>query len=567
MAQRLLERQLRATERSRGELQALLRLGSSLAATTDLDDLRRRSAGWLLATLRLRRVVLYGPSLNDEPWNDRVELGDPRPRGPSIEANATVRALPPIRRPEAQKETDHGLAVQAACVAEQEICRVLLDPGEEQPWTSARWRLVEGALAEIAPAIGGGLQIARLRWMADHDALTDLWNVRRVHDELRRAFRNARDGVHKLSLALIDIDDFKRVNDTYGHATGDELLREVAKVIRSSMPDGAIVGRTGGDEFLVGFPRTTKKAAEAALTTVIASIADTGFRVPHGEQIPVNLSYGIVAYPADSATLGGLLAEVDARLYESRFASETRELARELAGDDQAGGGSSYDVLIGLVTAVDRKDHYTGRHSELVAAAAKALAEATGLSNETCSAVRLGGLLHDVGKIGVPDSVLRKPGKLTAAEMDAMRSHVALGEAIVINVPHQVEVQQAIAYHHERFDGRGYPRGLPGPEVPLIGRIMAIADAFAAMTADRPYRKGLTVREARREIRTHASTQFDPVLAQRFVILDLEHLLAAPGEAGIAEPHAASGDGFGALATRGHPLAAPGRRELSDLTS
>ena len=185
--------------------------------------------------------------------------------------------------------------------------------------------------------------------------------------------------------------------------------------------------------------------------------------------------------------------------------------------DDQSKAPlSQFSLLDSLVNTIDHKDQYTKRHSEDVTTYALQLVAALGLSSETVNAVRVAGLLHDIGKIGVPDSILRKPGKLTPEEYEIMKGHVTLSSLIIHGLPHLNDILDAVAHHHERWDGKGYPKGLSGTDIPLLGRVMAVADAFSAMTLDRPYRAGLTVDEALCEIERGAGTQFDPDLAHLF---------------------------------------------------
>jgi putative nucleotidyltransferase with HDIG domain len=184
--------------------------------------------------------------------------------------------------------------------------------------------------------------------------------------------------------------------------------------------------------------------------------------------------------------------------------------------DDRPASGS-FDVLQGLVIAVDTKDRYTKRHSEDVARYAVFLAQRLGLDEETVASVRLSGLLHDIGKIGIPDTLLRKPSKLTAQEFDIFKQHVALGDAIVRDVPNLETVREGIRHHHERWDGRGYLQGLEGEAIPLIGRIMAVADAFSAMTTTRPYRKALPIEEALKRLGDAAGTQLQEELVSSFI--------------------------------------------------
>ena len=169
------------------------------------------------------------------------------------------------------------------------------------------------------------------------------------------------------------------------------------------------------------------------------------------------------------------------------------------------------------MAAVDNKDSYTHRHSDEVTEYALAIAAALGLSDETQRIVRVAGLLHDVGKIGVPGSILRKPGRLTSDDYEIMKQHTLLGELIIQEVPNLKEIRAAVVSHHERWDGSGYPRGLAGEAIPLLGRIMSVADAYSAMISDRPYRSGLTTDVAVAELRAGAGTQFDPTLVELFV--------------------------------------------------
>jgi putative nucleotidyltransferase with HDIG domain len=184
---------------------------------------------------------------------------------------------------------------------------------------------------------------------------------------------------------------------------------------------------------------------------------------------------------------------------------------------DQSQEGEAFSVLQGLVHAVDAKDHYTQEHSEVVTHAALLIAERLGLPDDMRHALRMGGMLHDVGKIGIPDSVLKKPGKLTAQEFEIMKQHVVLSELIVRGIPQPPGVLDAVSHHHERYDGRGYPYGKRGDQIPLLGRIMVVADAYSAMCIDRPYRKGLSWAEVRNELLRGAGTQFDPEIAVLFV--------------------------------------------------
>jgi HD-GYP domain-containing protein (c-di-GMP phosphodiesterase class II) len=228
------------------------------------------------------------------------------------------------------------------------------------------------------------------------------------------------------------------------------------------------------------------------------------------------VSGGLCRFPEDGRSVTELLAAAAATLQEARTSGGDRVvLARaDLA---EAVPITSFDVFQGLVLAIDGKDRYTKRHSEDVARYGVFLARLLGLDEERIEVIQVAGLLHDVGKIGVPDAVLRKPGRLTADEYEAVKQHVALGDLIVRDLPDIDEVRAGIRHHHERWDGRGYLHALTGEDIPLIARILAVGDAFSAMTTTRPYRKALDVREALTRLGDAAGTQLDEALVATFI--------------------------------------------------
>ncbi len=203
------------------------------------------------------------------------------------------------------------------------------------------------------------------------------------------------------------------------------------------------------------------------------------------------LSLGLATFPEHGAGKQRLIAAAVSAMREASASGGATIRTAGSVDHEQDQEGEAFSVLQGLVHAVDAKDHYTQEHSEVVTQAALLLAERLHLPEDMCHALRMAGMLHDVGKIGIPDSVLKKPGKLTNQEFEIMKQHVVLSELIVRGIPQPPGVLDAVAHHHERYDGRGYPYGKRGEEIPLIGRIMVVADAYSAMCIDRPYRKGL----------------------------------------------------------------------------
>jgi diguanylate cyclase (GGDEF)-like protein/putative nucleotidyltransferase with HDIG domain len=352
--------------------------------------------------------------------------------------------------------------------------------------------------------------------LAERDGLTGLLNHRAVHNRLESLIEA--DPASPLAVILMDMDGFKLINDTYGHPVGDLVLRHLAFVLSMTCPEGAVVGRCGGDEFMTVLPKTDVQAAGKMAEAIREAMVQRPMQAKDCTSLPIRLCFGV----ADTRGTGGsaisLVAAADSALYEGKHSGGDRvtlHLSPELEnGDDPT---IKFDILDGLVTAIDHKDRYTRRHSEDVTAHALLIVRELGLSDETFNAVRIAGLLHDIGKIGIPDSILRKPGRLTESEYEVMKGHVTLSALIIHGLPRLPDILDAVAYHHERWDGTGYPSGLCGEDIPLLGRVMAVADAFSAMTMDRPYRACMTKDEALNEIERGAGTQFDPELAHLFV--------------------------------------------------
>lgn len=348
------------------------------------------------------------------------------------------------------------------------------------------------------------------------DPLTGLLNHGAVVGDLVERLEAMRAADGQLGLSLIDIDNFRLLNDAHGHAAGDEVLIRVAGVIAAETGEASYVARYGPDEFLVVLTDASVDDMQAAVARVRAAISELTFQFGESEPLPVSVSVGICIYPehADSAT--ELLTAGALALREARASGgDSVRVARVAEERGQTSG--SFDVLQGLVIAVDTKDRYTKRHSEDVARYAVFLAKRIGIDPEQLQTIHLAGLLHDVGKIGIPDTLLRKPSSLTAQEYDIFKQHVALGDAIVRDVPDVELVRSGIRHHHERWDGRGYLHGLEGEEIPFLARILAVADAFSAMTTSRPYRRALPIEEALKRLGDAAGTQLQEELVSAFI--------------------------------------------------
>ncbi len=350
---------------------------------------------------------------------------------------------------------------------------------------------------------------------ADRDPLTGLLNHRAFQKRLQEEAAHAGRNRTTLGVAVLDLNNFKFFNDAYGHRTGDDVLRLVADTLRRSPTSCHTLSRFGGDEFALLMPGLTVEGAGALASHLQAALERLAYCPPgHDVSIPLNVSLGFAIFPNEAASLREVLDLADARLRLSKSGAGEAVLAADRLRSRLSAHVEGFSMLDALVTAVDNKDRYTRRHSEDVMAHAARIAAALGLDGQARDAVAVAALLHDVGKIGVPDHILRKPGRLTDAEFAAVQQHPQMGAIIVGAVPGFESALDAVRHHHERWDGGGYPFGLRGGEIPPMARLMAVADAYSAMTMDRPYRRGMTDAEARAILEGGAGTQWDPECVQ-----------------------------------------------------
>ncbi len=351
-----------------------------------------------------------------------------------------------------------------------------------------------------------------LKSLSETDALTGLLNHRALHAALEAELERARRYRLVVSVVIIDVDHFKLINDTYGHPTGDLVLRQVADVLKANTRSSDIVGRHGGDEFMAILPETATEQASALADKLRWAMCERPLEID-GLQIPIRLSLGTASFPTNCGKMSELLGRADANLYLSkRSGGDTVTHGEDAAASKPTSPG--FDVLDALVTAIEHKDCYARRHSDDVTRVSLMIADQIGLDDEDREVVRVAGLLHDVGKIGIPVTVLRKPGRLTRPEYEIVKQHARLGANLIASILDESAVRDAVISHHEHWDGRGYPDGTKRQAIPLPARILAIADAYAAMVSDRPYRRALSDEEALGAICAGAGTHFDPELVR-----------------------------------------------------
>jgi diguanylate cyclase (GGDEF)-like protein/putative nucleotidyltransferase with HDIG domain len=321
------------------------------------------------------------------------------------------------------------------------------------------------------------------------DPLTEALNRRGFEDRLSRELAEAARLGHPLTLAVLDLDGFKAVNDREGHAAGDALLCETVKRLSGMLRPLDAVGRLGGDEFAVLF----SGAGEADAAHVV-----DGLGIALADIVPASIGYS--CFPADGVSLEELFKQADLRLYSAKTERprERGEAALELSW------------AAALADAVDRRMDGSHQHSRKVAGYAAAIAQVLGWDEPQVGPLRLAATLHDVGKASIPDRILNKPGKLDPAEYAQIKRHTVIGAEMLARIDGLDVIVPWVRHSHEHVDGTGYPSGLVGDEIPLASRILLTADAFDAMTSDRPYRRALTVAVALAELERHCGAQFDP---------------------------------------------------------
>jgi diguanylate cyclase (GGDEF)-like protein/putative nucleotidyltransferase with HDIG domain len=370
------------------------------------------------------------------------------------------------------------------------------------------------AIALYQRSIHRELEAVRL---ALTDPLTGLGNHRRFHERLQHDLEAAEAGETILSLCVLDIDNFKEINDRHGHPVGDRVLSYVARRLRQN----GEAFRLGGDEFALLLPGRGDEEAGAIARAVVERVASPG--AVRG--VDVTLSAGVAEYPQYGVDRNELMRVADAALYQAKeegknqvriYRPDVEELSqlRKLAeGPDRA---ARLRAAASLAHAVDGRDAYTGRHSYMVGELAGRIAKRMGLPRADVELARLAGRLHDLGKLAIPEDILRKPGPLNEAERLVLERHPQIGHRMLESLGIE-PVAAWVLYHHERWDGRGYPEGLEGDDIPLGSRILFVADAYDAMTSQRVYGRKLSHEDAIAELERCAGAQFDPTVVGVFV--------------------------------------------------
>jgi diguanylate cyclase (GGDEF)-like protein len=395
----------------------------------------------------------------------------------------------------------------------------------------AKGRGIEGRLARAINAISSSL--AETTDAANVDKLTGVPNrrtlVTELFDEVERANRYERP----LSVAFVDIDHFKAVNDTYGHAAGDIVLRGVAQALQANLRATDMVGRFGGEEFMLILTETNVEEGAVLTEKLRMLVSRIRFAVEGNPELSVTISIGIAGGIGARLSSDELVRDADAAMYSAKSLGRNQTYIFAEPDEDArvprapiSAQGRARAVEIGktareaatasLTSVISPLPHYGGQPSALIAAIVVAMARNLALPDAEVERIRTAALLHDLGKVAVPQEILDKPAALTSAEWRTVVQHPRIGQVILEQAAALKDAVPIILHHHERYSGHGYPFGLRGSDIPLGARIVAIADAYDAMTHDRPYKRAMSHDAAVAELRRHAGTQFDPELVTLF---------------------------------------------------
>lgn len=362
-----------------------------------------------------------------------------------------------------------------------------------------------------------------LQKLAAIDGLTGVFNHRSFHRILDEFLLKAKLAQSSLTLVMIDVDFFKYYNDSYGHQKGDEVLRKLAELIEKGVGNRGVCARYGGDEFAVLLPDCDGKSGVQVGETIRKLVEETKFEgmniLPGGH---FTLSIGVASYPAHAISKEQLLQKSDEALYKAKDTNANKvelyysvfDEIEDLLQDKEKDMLSSMRTLLMVVNA---KDKYTYGHSERVMHYSVETARKLALWEWEIQDLMMGALLHDIGKIEIEREILNKNGKLTSEEWESIRMHPLWGADIIRPIPSFGGAVNIILYHHENYDGSGYPHGVKGQEIPLGARILRLADSFDAMTTNRPYKNTKSIRQAVSEIKELKGIFYDPEIVDAFM--------------------------------------------------
>ncbi|MFP4477939.1 MAG: HD domain-containing phosphohydrolase [Candidatus Izemoplasmatales bacterium] len=332
-----------------------------------------------------------------------------------------------------------------------------------------------------------------LEYLNYHDTLTGVYN-RRYYNEKLLKYENLE--FYPLCIILGDVDALKTVNDAFGHESGDEMLIESAEVLKNVVGDRGFVARIGGDEFVAVLKNTNAQMAENIIQDIFNQLASHSVA---GVRLSMSMGYDIID---EGNPVSEAFKTAEDNMYKNKLFEQT---------------STNNETINTIMKSLYEKNPREELHSQRVSKHCVMVGEALHLSKDKINSLRVAGILHDIGKIAIPDSILDKPGKLTDHEYERIKKHPEIGYRILSTSSQYIEIAKDILHHHEHYNGKGYPRGLVGEDIPLNSRIISVVDAYDAMTLSRPYRSSFTKEEALKELKDCSGTQFDPYIAKVFI--------------------------------------------------
>lgn len=372
--------------------------------------------------------------------------------------------------------------------------------------------------------------------LATEDPLTGVANRQAVMARLSAELERANRYHHPLSVIILDLDHFKRLNDAHGHMAGDAMLRHVGRLLGSSVRAVDFAGRYGGEEFLIVLPETDVDAAAALAEKLRRIVSGSSVRLPEGELASITLSAGVAGGQMEAIALDRLVRDADAALYSAKALGRDQVYVFRETGDDgnvrrapispearsralDVGRAAMAAAQDALIRTLSGRPGWAGGPSTLIAEASVALARAIDLPDGELERIRTASLLHDLGKLAISDEILGRPSALDLSEWRVVTEHPKIGQVVLEQAGAMRDAATIVLHHHEWYDGRGYPHGLSGSEIPIGARIVSIVDAYEAMVAGRPYREAISHEAALAELRRQSGVQFDPELVEIFSML------------------------------------------------